>query len=101
MVHPGSFRIPNRNRSFESCLDPSAREARRVQRLVESLRCEIQDDATIVRARRIFAEPREVYRLEIDNPQMGYHRTTVLERPLLDAIRADVEVGQRLHLEID
>ena len=101
MARPGSFKIARRNRAFESQLDPNVREARRVQRLVESLRGEIQDDATTVRARRIFAQPREVFRFEIDNPQMGYRRTTVLERPLLDAIRADYEVGRRLRLEID
>ena len=101
MARPGSFRIPSRNRSFEAYLDPSAREARRVQRIVESLRGEIQDEATTVRARRIFAQPREVFRLEIENAQMGYHRTTVLERAVLDALRADDEVGQRLRLEID
>ena len=101
MTRPGSFKIPSRSRSYEAYLDPSVREARRVQRLVESLRGEIQDDATTVRARRIFAQPREVFRLEIENPELGYHRTTVLERPVLDALRADDEVGQRLRLEID
>lgn len=101
MAHPGSFKVPSRNRSFEAYLDPNVRDARRVQRLVESLRGEIQDDATTVRARRIFAEPRELFRLEIENPEMGYHRTTVLERPVLDALRADDAVGQRLRLDID
>ncbi len=100
MTQPGRFKIPSRNRSFETYLDPAARNARRVQRVVDSLRNEIRDEATTVRARRIFAEPRELFRVEIENASMGYLRTTVLDRSVLDALRDDDAVGERLEVQL-
>jgi len=98
MTQPGRFKIPSRNRSFETSLDPGMRHARRLQSVVDSLRDEIRDEATTVRARRIFAEPRELFRVEIENAAMGYQRTTVLDRSLLDALRDDEIVGRRLEV---
>ena len=100
MAHPGRFKVPSRNRSFELHLDPAVRSARRIQRVVDSLRDEIRDEATVVRARRIFAEPRELFRLEIENEAMGYQRTTVLDRDVLDALRDDDAVGRRLEVHM-
>ena len=99
MAHPGRFKIASRNRDFDAYTDPVHRETRRLQRIVESLREEIRDEATVVRARRIFKTPRELFRLEIENSAMGYHRTTVLDREALERLQEDADVGTRLRVE--
>ena len=99
MAHPGRFKISSRNRDPDAYANPAVREARRIKRIVDSLREEIRDEATTVRARQIFKTPRELFRLEIENATMGYHRTTVLDREVLDALREDAGVGQRLRVE--
>jgi hypothetical protein len=99
MTHPGSFRITSRNRAFESYLDPKVRGSRRVQRIVDSLAREICDADNHARARCVFERPRELYRLEIHSPAMGYERTTLLERDALDALLEDPAVRHRLRVE--
>jgi len=99
MTHPGSFRITSRNRAFESYLDPRVRGSRRLQRIVESLAREICAEDTYARARCVFEHPRELYRLEIQSPTMGYERTTLLERAALDALLDDAAVRHRLRVE--
>ena len=99
MPHPGRFKIASRNRDFDGYADPALREARRLQRIVDSLREEIRDEATVVRARQIFSTPRELFRLEIENTAMGYHRTTVLDRNALETLQEDAEVGTRLQVD--
>ncbi len=101
MAHPGSFKLLNRRRAAVFDLDPAQRSARRGQLLVASLQHEILDEATTVRARRIFERPRELYRLEIANHGLGYRRTTLLDRPTLDALCDDASVGARLLRQID
>lgn len=58
------------------------------QRVIESLRDEIVEagDACELRIRRIFLEPREVFRLELARPEYGYLRTTLLERDALEEL---------------
>lgn len=82
----GMFKIANRPRSLEALVDPIARRERRIERLVESLRSEIIEGNGGVRIRRIFEKPREIFRLELELPELGYQRTTLLDREALDAL---------------
>jgi hypothetical protein len=99
MPQRGSFRIASRGRAFEATQDPTLRRMRRIERLLDSLRLEIQDDATTVRARRVFETPREVFRLEIESPGLAYQRTTFLDRDTLDELLEVDAVRMRLRLE--
>ena len=71
----------------------------RMQRLLDSLREEILEAGATcdLRIRRVFVEPREIFRLELARPEFGYQRTTLLERDALeellesDAVREIVE----------
>jgi len=94
----GTYKLRSRNRSFEDYQDPSVRSARRVSRIVRSLRREILEEAgdEPVRVRRIFERPREIFRLEFELPLLGYQRTTLLDREALDALLAEDDVRQRV-----
>jgi hypothetical protein len=100
MPQPGSFKISGRPRAVEADL-PGLRGARRVERILDSLRLEIRDPELQVRARRIFARPREIFRLEIESIAMAYQRTTLLDRDALDELMAIDEIRDRLQLQID
>jgi hypothetical protein len=69
----GSYKRLSRNRAFEAYLQPSVRSARRVRRIVDSLRDEI-----------------------VDRPELGYQRTTLLDRAALEELLAAEEVRSRL-----
>jgi hypothetical protein len=56
------------------------------------LRNQILEASDGLRIRRIFTSPREVFRLEIDVPEMGYQRTTLLDREALDELLATDDV---------
>ena len=95
----GSFRFASRGRAFEASQDPVLRRSRRIARLLDSLRLEIQDGATTVRARRVFETPREIFRLEIESPGLGYQRTTLLDRDALEELLEVDAVRSRLRLD--
>jgi hypothetical protein len=99
MVQRGSFRIASRGRAWEASQDPVLRRTRRIERLLDSLRLEIQDGGTTVRARRVFETPREIFRLEIESPGLGYQRTTLLDRDTLDELLEVDAVRTRLRLD--
>jgi hypothetical protein len=99
MPRRGSFRIASRTRAFEATQSPRLQRLRRVERLIDSLRLEIEDGATTVRARRIFETPREVFRVEIESPEFGYQRTTLLDRETLDELLEVDAVRRRLGLD--
>jgi hypothetical protein len=92
----GVFKIGTRPRSLDAILDPVARRERRVERIVESLRAEIIEGNGGVRIRRIFENPHEVFRLELELPELGYQRTTLLDREALDALLAADDVRARV-----
>ena len=93
----GRFRQLGRNRSFEAVLDPRVRSARRVRRIVRSLRDEIVDAGSDgLRIRRVFTNPREIYRVELERPGLAYQRTTLLDRAALEELLAQEEVRSRL-----
>lgn len=98
MEPTGRYKVLSRNRSFEEYLDPTVRSARRVRRILDSLRDEIGTGETDVRVRRIFVRPREIFRLEIESPALGYQRTTLLDRDALEALLEAEEVRSRLRI---
>lgn len=102
MRPPGSYKIASRNRAFDAFLDPRVRGARRVRRIVESLRDQIVDggDETGLRIRRIFSTPREIFRVELERPELGYQRTTLLDREALEQLLAADDVRARVRTGI-
>lgn len=100
MRPPGSFKIASRNRAFDAYLAPEARSERRARKLLDSLRAQILEGGDALRIRRIFTTPREVYRLELELPELGYQRTTLLDRDALEELLTADEVravvGRRL-----
>jgi hypothetical protein len=99
MRPPGSYKIASRQRAFDAILDPSVRGARRVRRIVESLRSQIVDGGaeTGLRIRRVFSTPREIFRVELELPELGYLRTTLLDREALEELLAAEDVRARVH----
>jgi hypothetical protein len=101
MRERGSYRIASRNRAFETYLDPSVRSARRAHRIVESLRNEILGGGSdSVRIRKVFTNPREIYRIEFELPELGYHRTTLLDRDALEHLLEADEVRARVGISL-
>jgi len=98
MRPPGSYKIASRSRAFDAYLDPGARGARRARRIIESLRDEIVEGGggDGLRIRRIFSSPREVFRLELELPELGYQRTTLLDRDALEELLAADDVRARV-----
>ena len=100
---PGAYKIRSRHaheRASESpsqpfgCLDDFPGSDCRTQRVIESLRREIASGGAqgCLRIRMVFENPRELYRVEIERPELGYHRTTLLERDALEELLAADEV---------
>jgi hypothetical protein len=86
----GSYKIANRSRAFDGLIDPLGRSERRVQRILESLRTEIlEGGGGNLRIRQVFQTPREIFRLELELPQLGYQRTTLLDRDALEELLAE------------
>lgn len=66
----------------------------REMRIVESLRHQIvagQDEQDL-RIRRVFDGPREIYRIEIEVPELAYMRTTLLDGDTLEELLAHDDV---------
>lgn len=97
MSAPGRFRITSR-RSLDAYLDPSARSARRRARIVLSLRKDIAEGGgNGLRIRQVVNAPREVFRLELELPDLGYQRTTLLDRRALEALLEAEEVRRAVN----
>jgi len=90
----GSYKIANRGSAFDGFLDPLGGRERRVQRILASLRNEIVEGGggQNLRIRQIFRTPREIYRLEFELPELGYQRTTLLDRDALEELLEADEV---------
>ncbi len=54
-----------------------------------------------LRIRQIFENPREIYRVEINRPEQGYLRTTLLDRDALEDLLATDDVRERVLDAID
>ena len=91
-------------RVFDTFVDPIPDDDIRTQRILESLRSEIlESGCDNLRIRMVFRNPREIYRLELELPELGYQRTTLLDRDALeelleaDEVRAIVRPGALGH----
>lgn len=64
------------------------RDEGRVRRIVASLRDDILGGGggRNLRIRRVFRRPREIYRLELALPDLGYQRITLLDRDALEEL---------------
>ncbi len=87
---PGSFRIASQRiasqRRFELYADPwLIGSERRIGRILASIERDI-DEGGVCRVRQILKNPRELYRLELERPDMSYERTTILDRETLTAL---------------
>ena len=73
---------------IEHALHRVARAERRTQRIVDSICDEIRGggERSTLRIRRVFVAPREIFRVEIERPDLGYQRTTLLGREALEAL---------------
>ncbi|MDJ0786966.1 MAG: hypothetical protein QNK05_09185 [Myxococcota bacterium] len=98
MAQPGSFKVISRNRAFDDYADPAMRGARRVERILDSLRVEIATGESTVRVRRIIEHPREIFRLEIESEPLGYLRTTLLDADALEDLLATDDVRSRIRM---
>ncbi len=84
-------------------MDPLSLSDDRSNRIVNSLRSQILElnvDQSL-RIRQIFENPREIYRVEIDRPEQGYLRTTLLDRDALEDLLATDDVRERVLDAID
>ncbi len=84
----GAYKIANRNRAFDAFVDPMPTSDYRMQRILESLRSEILEGGggENLRIRMVIRNPREIYRLELELPELGYQRTTLLDRDALEEL---------------
>jgi hypothetical protein len=75
-------------------LDPLTLVSGREMRIVESLRNQIVEGGCTqeLRIRRIFEGAREIYRIEIEVPELGYQRTTLLDGDALEELLAHDDV---------
>jgi hypothetical protein len=79
--------VPRRS-VYDPLLDPILGGTSRLIRLLDSLREQIVrcNDGANVRVRQVFREPQEIFRIEIELPELGYQRTTLLDRDALEEL---------------
>lgn len=115
MRPPGAFKIAHRARrvrkrcetapargaenvDVEACVGPLLAGDARSQRILKSLCDEIAEggpDAHL-RIRQVFSSPREVFRLELERPDLGYQRTTLLDRDALEQLMETDGIAERV-----
>lgn len=104
MKPPGTYKLSHRSRAPEpSFLDPFGRGTGRCQRILDSLRSQILEGGPgqYLRIRQVFSNPREIFRIEIQEPVMSYQRTTLLDRDALEDLLETDGVLERVMLETE
>ena len=104
MRPPGTFKLLGRaRRNAMDAMDPLALCDDRSDRIVDSLRRQILegDEDQSLRIRQVFENPREIYRIEIERPEQGYQRTTLLDRDALEDLLATDDIRARVLGSID
>jgi len=104
MKPPGTFKLlGHARRNVSHPMDPTALCGDRSDRIVNSLRDQIlEGDATqSLRIRRIFDDPKEIFRVEIERPDQGYQRTTLLDRDALEELLATDDIRARVMDQLD
>ena len=97
MKPPGTYRLLGGHRARQSSdVSPMVGGAMRTQRIVDSLRWEIENNDQVegVRIRQVFATPREIFRVELEVPEMSYQRITLLDRDALEELLEADEVRE-------
>jgi hypothetical protein len=96
----GTYKIANRGGALDALIDPLTRSEMRSQRILRSLRDEIVGGGggQTLRIRQIFRTPREIYRLELELPELGYQRTTLLDRDALEELLSAEGVREAVDL---
>ena len=82
---PGSFRLSHRAQGFDPYPDPLDFPGPRIGRILASIQQDI-DEGGRASVRQILRGPRELYRLELERPDLAYQRTTILDRDTLDIL---------------
>ena len=82
---PGSFKIANQRRAFDVRSNPWDIAERRIARILVSIQADLSEGGTC-RVRQILKNPRELYRLEIERPDMAYERITILDSDALEQL---------------
>ena len=75
----------------------------RTQRIIDSLRYEISnsDHIEAVTSRQVFQTPREIFRIELEVPEMKYQRTTLIDRDALEELLEVEEIRSLVRESID
>ncbi len=82
---PGSYRIGFQRRTFGVYVDPTTRRARRIRNILSSIQQDLDQGGT-ASVRQILRGPVELYRLELELPELAYQRTTILDRETLTTL---------------
>jgi hypothetical protein len=91
----GTYKLTHRERASETTFfDPLGR----CQRIVDSLRHQILSGGPqqCLRIRQVFTNPREIFRVEISEPDLHYNRTTLLDRDALEDLLESEEIRDRV-----
>jgi hypothetical protein len=82
---PGGYRVGNHRRTYSVYIDPRSQRAHRINRIIASITDDLDQGGT-ARVRQILRGPVELYRLELELPELAYQRTTILDRETLTAL---------------
>jgi len=98
MKPPGTYKLSYSSRAARDTADPLEFGLGRCQRIVDSLRLQILEGGPeqYLRIRQVFANPREIFRIEICEPDSNYQRTTLLDRDSLEDLLESEEIRERV-----
>ncbi|MEE9282038.1 MAG: hypothetical protein V3V67_17870 [Myxococcota bacterium] len=82
---PRSFRRLRHARPFELDLDEIEKRERRIRRIISSIQRDV-DEGGRAYVRQILRGPLELYRIELERPEMSYQRTTIVDRATLELL---------------
>ena len=99
----GTYRLFGSARQRGGSSPAALTGALRTQRIIDSLRFEISNNQQIeaVRIRQIFSTPREIFRIELEVPDMKYQRTTLIDRDALEELLEVEEICALVREPID
>ena len=83
---------------LEAVLGEIRHAERRAERIIDSLHQEILEggESSALRIRRVFSKPREIFRVELQRPDLGYQRTLLLGREALESLLERDEIHPAL-----
>ncbi len=72
-------------RAFDLDLDEIEKRERRIRRIITSIQRDV-DEGGRAHVRQILRGPVELYRIELERPEMSYQRTTIVDRATLELL---------------